>query len=241
MTEQVLAEPNLQNQSITPSDVSPAPSAQSQVAEKMIPQSEVERIVKGRYADAFDKGKREAMAELQKQQPQQYQPEQAHATNNSMCGMSQVSETDIQRMVDQRMQQQSQNAAAQHVVNQFIQKMESGKGKYDDFEQSVAKLNLPNIPEVLQLANSTDNTADVMYDLSKNPQNVVKLRQLHQISPQLAFEEMQKLSASIKQNDAAQQQKTANEPLGQINHSTTGADNGSLSVRDYKKQDWLRA
>lgn len=241
MTEQVLAEPNLQNQSITPSDVSPAPSAQSQVAEKMIPQSEVERIVKGRYADAFDKGKREAMAELQKQQPQQYQPEQAHATNNSMGGMSQVSETDIQRMVDQRMQQQSQNAAAQHVVNQFIQKMESGKGKYDDFEQSVAKLNLPNIPEVLQLANSTDNTADVMYDLSKNPQNVVKLRQLHQISPQLAFEEMQKLSASIKQNDAAQQQKTANEPLGQINHSTTGADNGSLSVRDYKKQDWLRA
>lgn len=236
MTEQVLAETNSQNQSMNSAPASTAPiTPQGSASEKMLSQSEVNEIVGRTKSEAEQRAYERAKRELNVQPNQPIQ--QAH----SMGGMQQQSPDDISKIIDQRLAQKEQQMAANQFVNTFIQKMEAGKSKYNDFDQSVAKLNLPNIPEILQLANATENTADVMYDLSKNPQNAVRLRELYQFSPQLAFEEIQKLSASIKQNEAGSQQKTANEPLSQVKPSTTGTDNGSLSVRDYKKADWLRA
>jgi hypothetical protein len=223
MTEQVLAE-NSQNQVNTASAPAITPNVTHETSsEKMLSQKEVNEIVGRAKSEAEQRAYERAKRELSMPARSAEQPSQPV---QSVGGMQQQSPADI---------------AASQFVNQFIQKMEPGKAKYSDFEQKVAKLNIPNIPEIIHLATQTENTHDVMYDLANNPHNLIKLRQLYQINPQLAMDEIHNLSASIKQNEAAQQAKTANEPLGQVKPSTTGTDNGSLSVRDYKKADWLRA
>jgi hypothetical protein len=240
MTEQVLADTNSQNQvNVSPAPASTPPVSHGTVGEKMLSQTEVNEIVGRTKSEAEQRAYERAKRELstQPQSTVQASPQ----SQQSIGGMQQQTPEELNKLIDQRLAQQSQASAASQFVNSFIQKMDAGKTKYSDFEQSVAKLNLQNIPDIVQLAHTTENTADVMYDLSKNPQNVIKIRELNQISPQLAFEEMQKLSASIKQNEAAANQKTANEPLGQVKPSTTCTDNGSLSVRDYKKASWAKA
>jgi hypothetical protein len=64
---------------------------------------------------------------------------------------------------------------------------------------------------------------------------------LSQSAPLLAQREMHKLSDSIKKNEEAKSQPSVDEPLQPIKHSTVGTDNGSLTVRDLRKQSWLRA
>ncbi len=56
-------------------------------------------------------------------------------------------------------------------------------------------------------------------------------------SPNMAQSDIAKLSHSIKANEsaAAQAQQSAAAPLSQVKPSTTGADNGSMSVKDYKR------
>ncbi len=236
MTEQVLAEPISQNQDTSSAPASSAPIVPHETipaAEKMLSQKEVNDLVGRTKTEAYERGRRESVA------PQA--PVQNVSQPQSMGGMQQQSPDEINRLIDARLSQQSQANAANQFVSQFIQKMDTGKTKYPDFEQKVARLNLQNIPDIVQLASSADNTADVMYDLASNPENVVRLRELNQISPQLAFEHMQKLSASIKANEAAAQQKTANDPLSQVKTSTTGTGNGSLTVRDRRRDPSLRA
>lgn len=239
MTEQVLAE-NAQNQNLSTDNASVSASS-SEPTEKMLRQSEVTAIAARSKQEGYDKARRELVEQNKQPAQQQYHDQSANQQQQSMGGIQQQSPADLEKLIEQKLQQRSQADAANQFVNNFIQKMEPGKTKYTDFEQKVAKLNLPNIPDIVSLAAQTDNTPDVMYDLANNPHNVVKLRQLYAINPQLAMEEMNNLSASIKQNEAAKNAKTPNEPLSQIKSTTTGTDNGSMSVRDYKKDSFFRA
>ena len=103
-------------------------------------------------------------------------------------------------------------------------------------------LELSTIPEVVQLANTVDNTADVMYELGKNPHKVASLLTLTRYgNVKLAYAETKKLSDSIKQNQNALQQPVPPEPLSQLKPSNVGTDNGVLTVRELRKQSHLRA
>lgn len=177
------------------------------------------------------------------QQPQQ--------SAQSLGGMQQQLPWD---QIDKRIADQSEamrrQAVGQQILSDFNAKLKAAETKYPDFEKVVSPLrnDMENNPDVmahlLLMTNSMDNTADIVYDLAKNPHKVGSLIPLTHTAPNLAMSQLTALSNSIKQNQqASAQANPVNEPLNQLKPSTVGTDNGStnnLSVSDFKKMSWLK-
>jgi hypothetical protein len=244
MTETIsnASEVTTQNQSVQPTQTAPEATPK---APKLYTDEEVNNIVAPKKQKAYEQGRQDGLAELQKQQqysqntaatqtPANHQPSQ-------IGGMSQLSSEQIKQMVSSAIQEKENNIAATQFVNQFTQKMNTGNAKYTDFEKIVAPLDLPRIPDICALANLCDNTADIMYDLGKNPSKIGTLLALSKTAPHLAHLEIMKLSQSIKNNETASNIPGVKDPLSQVKPSSVGMDNGSVTVSDIRRNPKYRA
>ena len=213
-------------------------SSDEQSQEKMLSQSEVNRIVGAAKLDALERGKREALAEAN-----------ANKEINATVDPNDpekitVSKAELEQVILDTATKRSHQEQAERVVNQFVSKMQLGMQKYSDFETVAGKLNIPNLPpQLIDLVTAMDNTADIVYELGKNPTKFANVLNLCNYSPQAAHDELVRLSDSIKKNQEAAKKTQAkpNEPLDQAKPSTAGTDDGELkSVSDFRKQSWLR-
>jgi hypothetical protein len=231
---------------------SPAPAAapapvvsHETTSEKMLSQSEVNTLIGRAKADERERVRREATQTPNQPMQANQAPQQSQS---QMGGVTQLTPQEIQRQIDERVSQQltqhQQQAQNYHAAQTFLNKLEAGKTKYSDFKEVVTDGFLQNFasnaPVVFHMANGFDNTDDLVYELRKNPGNIIKLRDLAQLDPSLANEELKKLSDSIKQNRSVSNQRSASEPLDQVKPSSTGMDNGSRTVRDYKRDPRYR-
>lgn len=224
-------------QGITPSVIDPVDAT-----EKLVKQSDVDKAVKHAKHIAYEQGRKETLMQLQSQQPDN-NPVAQPVSNapSSLGGMQGMTQEDVQKMIAEHEQKQAQQYHAHQIANEFLAKLEAGKDKYPDFDKTVESLELSTIPQVVQLANMVDNTSDVMYELGKNPHKVASLLSLTQIgNGKLAVSEMQRLSNSIKQNQNASQQPVPPEPLSQLAPSNVGTGSDVPSIRDLRKQSYLR-
>lgn len=209
--------------------------AQGVPEEKVLKQSEVNELVGRIKHEAYEKGKREALT----QSTQDVRPQNGA---QSMGGMPQFTEEQIRQIIADEAQKQAQMDGVKNTISNFVNQMEAGKGKYSDFDETVAKLgNLQTIPHIVKMATDTGIAGDVIYELGRNPGKVASLTTLAYINPDLAMQEMKKLVDSIKVNEQASKEPSVNEPLSQVKPSTVGTDNGSNSVRDLRRKPWARA
>ncbi len=216
-----------------------APSAQkAPVEEKLLNQSRVNEIVGHAKKEAYEKARREVLAEQQQAQAP-YQASTVPA-ESSMGGVPSLDENRIRQLINEESQRKSDYAMAEKTAGEFVQKLTSAKEKYPDMDDVASQLNLASVPQLVQWTNGLDNTADVIYNIGKNPSKFANLLTLTTTAPHLAVAELQRLSKSIKDNEAGAQANSPPPPLGQIKPSATGADNGSMGVRDYKKANYLK-
>jgi len=228
-------------QSSVPASVSPAPESQA-AAEKLVPQSQVNEIVKHAKYEAAQKAKSEAVEEYKRTS----QPSQSvgYTPTHSMGGMTQdnirqivAEETQKQhQMMFEKVQADTLTQEGARIANEFLNIITvADKTIYPDFDDAVSKLPFKDIPQVVHLANQMENTAAIMYEMAKNPMKMANLQMLANTSPALAHSEMQKLAESIRLNEQSRNVRTANEPLSQIKSSPNAMDNGSMSVKDFQK------
>lgn len=229
-------------------DISPIPEAQEQSSENndMLPKTTVSKIVERERLKAFEKGKQEALMELQQQQAQaqEQQPmqQQAPAQQQNIGGMPQMSQADIERLIMQKapeaLMQQVQQLKTKNMVDTFVGKMDAAEQKYPGLEAKLNQLNYNDqrIHSLIEMANNLDNTAEVMKDLVDNPNKLMQVLAGIQDQPYLARETINSLSNSIKQNQQALEEQTqARNPMSALKPSTgTGMDNGAMSVNDYR-------
>lgn len=205
---------------------------------------QVADVVKREKQKAFEKGRLAAMQELQaQQQQQQAAPQQAP----SLGGMAQLSQTDIERMIQEQatratqehIQGQLAELKQQQMVSSFVQKMQVAEQQYPGLEQELNQLNYndPRIHSFIGMVNDMENTGDIMKEVLDNPHKLSQILSDIQDQPYLAQKNLQKLSASIKQNTAAKAEEAqARDPYSQLKPSpTAGMDNGSMSVSDFRK------
>jgi hypothetical protein len=226
----------MQHQNIAP--VVP-PEVAQEAQEKVLKQSEVNELVGRIKHEAYQKGLREGSS----QQPAQpMQPGQSTQIGGGLGGMPSITEDQVRQLIADESQKQAQMAAAHNTLNSFVQQMGAGKGKYSDFDETVAKLgDLKHYPHIVQLAAGEGNAGDIMYELGRNPGKVASLTTLAYINPDLAKLEMKKLADSIRTNEQQSKSPSVDEPLSQVKPSTVGADNGSNTVRDLRRKSWARA
>ena len=208
-------------------------SPEISAAPKMVSQEEVDKIVHA----AKMREREKAAADIERIKSQ------VSSSLPSSVGGNSISKQEIELMMEAKLQKimetAGQKAVAQKILNDFTEKMASGYDRYSDFDDKMKDLGLADIPEIVQLAANTDNTADVMYELANNPGKLGSFLSLCQKSPRLAVKAMSDLSKSIKDNDSAKPH-VSSKPLSQIKPNSTAVDSGSPSVRDYFNQPWIR-
>lgn len=226
---------NLEGQSSSV-DTTSSSTVNTAPSEKLIPQSKVDEIVRHANARVADKVRKE-MSETQSA-PTNYPP------SIDMETIRKVAAEEAQKQQAALLKHQNEEMVKQQgnrIANEFISKLEAAKQQYEDFDTVVGGgIPLGAIPNIVQISNSMENTAAVIYELQRNPLKATNLEMLASLNPALARDEMRKLAQSINLNEQAKSAKTPNEPLSQISPSPVGTDNGSLTLKDLKKASWLR-
>jgi hypothetical protein len=199
--------------------------------EKMVPQSEVDKIVHARIMR-----------------------EREHS-NMGMGGIQQPAfdEEAIIAKATQRLQQhqdeqrkqyelEQQKAQVDEIAKTYLDKMSQGKEIYPDFDETTADFSPGAYPQVTILASQQDNLPDIIYELSKNPQKLTHLHVLALTNPQQARKEMTKLSQSIKKNDEALANNSKSPaPLSRLKPSArAGQDTGKRTISDMRKDPKYR-
>jgi hypothetical protein len=243
----------LQDLVVEPEDVN---KSEETPPEKMLPASRVNELVKKAKLKGEQKmqeqldATRQELEQLKAQQGQQQAPVQQQQSAPQQQGIDPAM---LQQLVAQQIaEQQEQLLRKQHeaqlhqeveqVAKQYHGKMAQGSSLYDDFDAITADFNPAEFPQLVWMANETDNTAAVIYELRKNPGKLAQLATLAKESPSLARSEMGVLSQSIKRNEEAKRNlQEPQDPLNRLKPSPAGTDNGQKTIKDLKSASFLKA
>lgn len=204
---------------------------------------QVQDVVKREKQRAYEKGKREALMELQEQQQLSNQQNSSpEASQQSVGNIPQsMNPDDIKKIVSEQLPQHLQDHANQIRINQlvdsFSSKMKAAEERYPGLEEKLNDLDYESLAPVVQMANDMENTGDIMKELVDNPMKMGNLLTLMYTQPKMAKKAMMDLSNSIKQNqEALSQNQSVKQPMSQIKSSlNAGVEKGDMSVSDYRK------
>lgn len=216
----------------------PTESQPSAPVEKMIPQSQVNRIAAREAREAADRVRAEFEAKYagnsQTQNQQQNQPQ-------NIGGMIQISPEQLRQEIHRAARDMSVEAQAHEIERNWKATMNAEMDKDPEFAQAYQELDIENSPDILLELYGMDNKVAIMKDLANNPSKYHTVLGLYgQKKMALAQKELQRLSASIKANEQAQKQPKVDAPLGHLKPSNIGTDNGEMGVSDFMAQPWLR-
>jgi hypothetical protein len=208
------------------------------VQEKMIPQSQVNKIAAREARQAAEKARQEMQAQYQRENvSKDVQPKEG----SQMGGMQQMSPEQIEHHIMAAAQRMSVNMTSQKMAEDFESKINAEILEDPDFGDLYDSLKIAEHPELVIWMNGMDNSAKVVKDLANNPTKFANILMLAKSGMgQLAQRELKKLSDSIKTNQDAQAAPQAKAPLDRLSPSSVGVGNGDMSVSDFQKMDWLR-
>jgi len=210
-------------------------------AEKMISASRVEELIK----KAKLKGRDSMQNELEALRAEN---SQLKSGVGSMGGMSapidvDALKKDLYQDFQNQLQKEQETRAqegmrqeAEQMASEYHGKMKSGADLFADFDEITADFNPAAFPNLVYLANQADNTPAVIYELMKNPSKLAMVSVLSEKDPKAALSQINKISASIKANEQAKaQEREVAPPIGRMQSSPTGQDNGQPSIADFKR------
>lgn len=212
------------------------------VEERMIPQSQVNKIIKQKTYEAaqtkreLEERHQKELAEIQAKQSQRNETVPREMDANAIYQQ-------VQEKFNEEMQQRRIKEEMDRIATSYISKMEQGKNSYEDFEEVTKEFDPTAFPQLTYLVAGMDNAADVIYDLSKNTTKLAALDRLAERNPRQAQSELLKLSRSITDNRQAQLDENSQqvaEPLDRLQSSRVSGSNDKMGIRDLRKQPWLR-
>lgn len=185
----------------------------------------------------YEKGYNEALASLQSQNNQS-----ASLTEQKAREIAEQTIADKIKAFEENSRREAATQYGHKVLTELGAKINQDKQSIPDFDNVVNLASFQNAPEILHLVNMVDNSGHVLYDLKKNPQNLVTIASaVRNGFPDDAMTLVRQLSDSIKANQNAINQPKSPEPLSQIKPSNIGLDNGSgKTVAELRKNPKYR-
>lgn len=220
-------------------------SSQTQESqEKMIPQSQVNRILQSRLS--------EKERQTEKRIREEYE---GRVSNNDVGGNVDASVEELKNVISASAKQEAEKyikelhatqlreyaeREGKRIEADIMSKLASVKDKYSDYDAVVPNFPFQHFPNAVLASVDFDNTGDILVELAKNPAKLEQLERLAQLDSKasgssLAKQEMKRLSDSIKLNEQALKQKQSNPPLSTIKPSSF-SDDGSDSLQSLKRQ-----
>ena len=213
------------------------------LTEKVFKQADVDNIVKRAKQDAIDSFRRQLQEQPQYVQQKYGEPSKPSgpASSFSQEDIRKFAAEEAQRLRDEWVEhatRKAQDEEAQRIVRDFSSKLDSGRGKYSDFDEMVGDIDYQYFPNIVQMiARDLDNADDVLYELGKNRTKMASLEYLAERSPRDALREAKRLAKSIKENQEAEKSLRPREPLSQVKSSSASVDSGDrLSFKDLRNK-----
>lgn len=207
----------------------------------------VKKVVEREKAKAFERGKREALMELQQQQQLSAQDNMgAQQQSQIASGTPSLSQADVERLIaekaPQALQQQVKELQQQQMINTFAQKMQLAEQQHPGLESELNNLNYKDyrMESFLSMVTPIENAGDIMKEMTDNPAKMESLLNMAYNQPYQAQKALKSLSDSIKTNQSAKAEEVkAHDPLSQIKSSTTSGNKES-SQHDMSGDELLR-
>lgn len=185
----------------TTSNETTSPQTPTEAPQKQFYQHEIDAIITHNKKQAYEKGKREAMAEMERLRSQ---PATQHQAQDQA--------TDIDSLVNERVNQRfdevvRQNHAAQ-LERTLTNQMDEARKKYSDFDNVTEHLRASNgqgaaTALLLAVEAGIPNIGDIVYEFGKDPVKMAALAQLRQTAPDSFNHQMRALADSIHKNQQA--------------------------------------
>jgi len=214
------------------------------VEEKMLPVSRVEKLVKKAKLKGHEQGISKMNEEIEalRRENESLRGSQSDMTNPNV-DLDEIRRNAIEAAKEeiQRQQEEQQNSIHQRnqeeLAGQLAEKITAGIEKHPGFKEKLLEVEINKFPEVLALANSVENTSDVLMEICSNP---LKLGQISSLirngQAGAAMAALKQLSGSIKTNEEniAASQNDISEPSRRLQSSSVGADSGKMEIRDFR-------
>ena len=218
--------------------------------EKLLPQSQVNKLVAREKENAAARARQQAEEEFQTRLAQMGQAQTQHNATTSRevdaeAVYRQVQEKFNQEMERRRQEEESKKLEAEmsQVAERYISKVNAARESYEDFDAVVGEFDPTAFPQLTYLVSGVENAGDVVYELAKNPSKLVMLDRLAEKNPKQAQNELLKLSRSILENRQAVSEangQNVSAPLDRLNPSRVSGSSGKMNIRDLRNQPWLR-
>jgi hypothetical protein len=223
--------------------------SQPQKEERMVPQSEVDKLAWALKNEAYEKAKRE------------FESKQVSVSQNTNSNAPMTREDIQQAIRDETKRQYESSVSAQQqevnrnfankVLNEFVQQMNKGKEKYDDFDSIVGKVRFDKYPELIRMSTEIlgENTDEVWYELAKNPMKLKTLKSMVEDEEfELAQDTLKGISKSIVDNkNALKNTRQSRQPTVSIKSSarTTSSEpfdrnDKQAMLKHFKQQSWAK-
>lgn len=218
----------------------------AQAQERMIPQSEVNKLIQGAKQNAAMRARQEFEAEqaqrAQQQSLQSMSPPQGQ--NASKQDGADAMYQQFMERFNQELQQRQVEQELEVMKSNYANRLEQGRSSYGDFNDVMKDFEPADFPQLTYLVSGLDNGGHILYELAKTPSKLVYLNTLAKESPRMARSELAKLSQSIAANQQAMAESQGSEgiaaPLDQLQPSRVSGSNGKMSIRDLQAQPWLK-
>ena len=236
--QEVLAEEPAPEQvgTVTPEPEENAPEVVAEVA-KTFTQEELDAAIGKRLAREQRKWDREHQQQAPRQSPQvpDIRPEQFNSAEDYAEALAQKK---AEVIVNQREQQRQISAT----LEQYHDKEESIRDKYNDFDQVAYNPNLKITEVMAQTIQLSDDGPDIAYYLGTNPKEADRISRL---APFLQAKEIGKIEAKIADNPPVKKTTRAPAPIPVSNsggitqpkYDTTDP----RSIKQMGTSEWIRA
>lgn len=219
----------------------------SKAADNLLTPERATELIRREKEAAYRKAQREFQAELDRLKTGQTQNLGSMQTSEPLNKDELFKEfrSQLEKEFEASQEQLKQQEYEKFVGDQartYLDKMAKSAEIADDFKEMTARFKPEAFQEVFYLANSFENTPQIVYDLMKNPTKLTHIDYLAKRDPDLARSELEALSKSIQFNEAALKNNVATEPpLSRIQPSiSAGKDAGEMGLQDLKNAPWLR-
>ena len=213
-----------------------------QEASKTFTQEELDAIVGKRLAREQRKWEREQAqraAETEARQPAQssydLSPDQFDTYEDYADALA-------ERKAEELLAKRETAKQTQALQEQYYEREETARDKYDDFDQVAYNPNLPVTDVMAQSIQASDVGADVLYWLGTNPKEANRISRL---GPILQAKEIGKIEASLTSAPPVRKSSTAPAPIAPV---TPRASGGSVydttdprAVKSMSTSEWIEA
>lgn len=221
------------------------------VAEKMLPQSQVNDLIGAEKKAAYERGLKEGQQAAQQVATppvadvvaNQLSPDSIAQKALALMKAQQATEQQDNQQLELQRQTERQQ---QELQASMSQKVELAKKELEDFDEVFKSSGLTDdasghqvLAAVLSYSDLVDNGGHVAYELAKAPEKLANFLTLASTSPGAAQKFITQLSSSIKSNEAAKAAPKLTRPLERIS-SSTAATSGSFNPATASVSEWRR-